>query len=214
MRGSDPAACRLEALKDGLKMEQLVEREELVKKYLLGSLGEAEQAEVEDRLMTDNEYFNELLLVEGELADDFAFGNLSEAEEAIARDLFLVIPEWRQNLKYAEVLGQFVDEVEPAEDAEWESALAEAQENRYLLATLTDDDWAGLRLLAMVKSSPRRKPDLVVGTMLDEESLTIILVRLIECGVIEEQDGVFFCTALGAGALGMMEQAAGVSLDL
>ncbi|MET0650733.1 MAG: hypothetical protein ABW208_29340 [Pyrinomonadaceae bacterium] len=195
-------------------MEQWVEREELVKKYLLGSLGEAEQAEVEDRLLTDEEYFNELGLVEGELADDFAFGNLSADEEAMARNLFLVIPEWRQNLKYAEVLGQFVAEVEPAADAEWESALAEAQENRYLLATLTDGDWAGLRLLALVKSSPRRKPDLAAGTVLDEESLTTVLVRLIECGVIEEQDGVFFCTPLGAKMLGKMERAAGVSLDL
>jgi len=197
-----------------MKMEQLVEREELIKKYLLGSLGEAEQAEVEDRMLTDEEYFNEFLMVEGELADDFAFGNLSEDEEAKARDLFLIIPEWRQNLKYAEVLSQFVAEAAPAANVEWESALAEAQESRYLLVTLTDADWAGLRLLAMAKSSPRCKPDLAAGTVLDEEALTIVLVRLIECGVIEEQDGMFFCTAFGAEVLGKMERAAGVSLDV
>lgn len=195
-------------------MEQLVEREELIKRYLLGSLGEEEQAEVEDRLMTDEEYFNELPLVEGELADDFVFGNLSAEEEAKARDLFRVAPEWRQNLKYAEALGQFVAGAGACASAEWEGALAEAQENRYLLATLTDDDWAGLRLLAMAKSSPRRQPDLAAGTVLDEDALTTLLVRLIECGVIEEQDGLFFCMGLGAEVLEKMERAAGMSLDV
>lgn len=197
-------------------MQQLVEREELIKRYLLGGLAGGELDEVEDRLMTDEEYFNELQLVEGELADDLVFGNLSEDEEAKARNLFLVSPELRQNLKYAEVLWQFVAETgdESGVNTEWESALAEAQENRYLLATLTNGDWAGLRLLATAKSSPRRKPDLAAGTVLDEDALTTVLVRLIECGVIEEQDGVFFCTGLGAEVLEKMERAAGVSLDV
>lgn len=195
-------------------MEQVAEREELIKRYLLGSLGEAEQATVEERLMVDEEYFNELPLVEGELADDFVFGNLSEAEEAKARNLFLAVPEWRLNLKYAEVLEQFAARLGAGADATWESALAEAEENRYLLATLMDGDWAGLRLLATARSSPRRKPDLCAGTALDGDALTTVLVRLIECGVLEEQDGVFFCTGPGAEVLQKVERAAGVSLDV
>lgn len=89
-------------------MERVAEREEAVKKYLLGELGESEQEEIELRLLTEPQYLDELLLVEEDLADDFVFGALPQHERQKVVRHFLLTPERRQKLLYTEALKQYV----------------------------------------------------------------------------------------------------------
>ena len=55
--------------------------------HLLGELSEAEQAQLEQRLMTDPDFFAQLEVAEDELADDYVRGKLTPAENAkVSRD--------------------------------------------------------------------------------------------------------------------------------
>lgn len=196
-------------------MEQLVEREESIRKYLLGELAEEEQTEVQILLLTDEEYFNELLLVEGELTDEFVFGTLSDHEQERIRDHFLSVPMRQDELRFTKALERYVSESEAmgSPGITWENTLAEAQENRYLLSSLVDDDWMGLRLLALLRPSQYDKSELIEKLNVHDSVITGVLIRLLECGVIEERDGLFFATNSGLEALFKIENAAGMSLD-
>lgn len=196
-------------------MEQVVEREESIRKYLLGELPEEEQTEVQILLLTDEEYFDELRLVEGELTDEFVFGTLSDDEQERIRDHFLSIPRRHEELKFTETLERYVSKLETLgpSGTSWESGLAEAQENRYLLSTLVEEDWVGLHLLALLRSSPQEKSELMAKLSADDSAITPVLMRLLECGVVERQDDVFFATSLGFQTLLKIENAAGMSLS-
>jgi len=195
-------------------MEQLVEREESIRKYLLGELPYDEQTEVEILLLTDEEYFGELRLVEGELTDEFVFGSLSDHEQERIKDHFLSIPKRREEVKFTQALERYVSQLETPDPSSisWENGLAEAQENRYLLSTLVEEDWVGLHLLALLRSSPQEKSELVAKLGADYSAITPVLIRLLECGVVERQYDVFFATSLGFETLLKIENAAGISL--
>src|SRR2546421_3874563 len=195
-------------------MEQLLEREESIKKYLLGELTENEQTEVEIRLLTDEAYFNELLLVEDELTDDFVFGVLSDYEQERVRNYSTSIPEQQEKVRFTKALEQYISEYATvdASDITWEDVLAEAQENRYLLDSLVDEDWLGLHLLALLRSSSQDKEELATKLQVNAAAIIPTLIRLIECGVTEEQGDKFFCTKLGVETLAKIEETSGVKI--
>lgn len=69
--------------------------------------------------------------------------------------------------------------------------LAEAQRNRRLLSSLIDSDWLGLELLMEIGSSS-------LGTTIEpSQRNTSTLDRLVDCGLLESQDGRFYCAELG-----------------
>ncbi|OLE54259.1 MAG: hypothetical protein AUG51_09135 [Acidobacteria bacterium 13_1_20CM_3_53_8] len=193
-------------------MEQVLEREELIKKYLLGELAGDEQAEVEIRVLTDQGYFNELLLVEDEITDDFVSGTLSGHEQERTRDYFLAVPERRQKLKFIKALEQYASESDAEDTADTvnDDILSEAQRNRVLLESLINGDWMGMHLIALLRLSSQKKADLAVAIRTDDATITPILNRLILSGVIEEYEGLFACTELGARILRKIEEASGV----
>ena len=59
-------------------MSQNLPDENLLRNYLLAQLAENEQDMVEERLLTDPEFFETSLIIEGELLDDYVMGSLSE----------------------------------------------------------------------------------------------------------------------------------------
>src|SRR5262245_14977393 len=79
-----------------------------MKKYLLGELAESEQQELEQRLMTSNEYFEELLVAEDELVDESLHGKLSAREQEQFDHHFLCTPERREKLRFSRSLQQYV----------------------------------------------------------------------------------------------------------
>lgn len=58
-------------------MEPTQETTELMTRFLLGQLSDEERKVVEERFLTDDEYFAQLLIMEDSLVDDYVLGRLS-----------------------------------------------------------------------------------------------------------------------------------------
>ena len=89
-------------------MTKNVENEISMKTYLLGELTESEQQVLEERLMTSNECFGELLIAEDRLIDEYLDGRLSTFEKQRFNDYFLCTPERRQKLRFSRSLHRYV----------------------------------------------------------------------------------------------------------
>jgi hypothetical protein len=100
-------------------MEQNHHTEISFRRYLLGWLGQEEQETLEKRLLTDDEYFEELLMAEDELVDDYISGALSESERERFEQHFLAAAERQQKLGFARALNKYVtvDRLKPSSPA-------------------------------------------------------------------------------------------------
>ena len=79
------------------------EHHQMLRQFLLGSL-DAEGKGLEERLMLDDELYEELLIAEDELVDDYLGGRLTAAEARQFREHFLKSSQHRQDLEFAETL--------------------------------------------------------------------------------------------------------------
>lgn len=70
-----------------------------MRSYLLGELSEQEREQVEQRLMTDDDLYQRLLLAEDDLIDEYVSGALSDQERAKFSRRFLRVPELQQDVK-------------------------------------------------------------------------------------------------------------------
>lgn len=80
------------------------ERDEL-KKFLLGRIDEDQRQKIEERLLTDDDYFEELEILEDELLDEYVDGNLTSPERRIFEEQFLVSDDRRGKLRFAKALA-------------------------------------------------------------------------------------------------------------
>jgi CHAT domain-containing protein len=79
-----------------------------IREYLLGNLAVEDQLErVEERLLTDDEYFEELEIVKGELIDEYVGGALTNAEQERFEQNFLTTPDRRRNLRLAQGFKEY-----------------------------------------------------------------------------------------------------------
>ncbi len=89
------------------------------KLYLLGRLDSEPRSErVEERMMSEPEYYDELLVVEDEVIDQYLSGELSAAERDGFERNFLSTPERVRKLKFARALRGYVSAAPPAERRE------------------------------------------------------------------------------------------------
>src|SRR5262245_8207469 len=86
-----------------------------IKRYLLGDLAEEQCEQLEERLLTEDETFQELLLVEDELVNDYVAGELPDTDREKFISHFLCTPERRQKLEFASALRRYVSENRVAE---------------------------------------------------------------------------------------------------
>lgn len=80
--------------------------EELMIRYLLGELSEAEQGAFERLCFDDDQAFEELMAVEAELTDDYARGTLKGREREQFEQHLLRSPVWRDELALAKLITQ------------------------------------------------------------------------------------------------------------
>src|SRR5919206_1681600 len=79
--------------------------------YLLGRLeSEPRSEQVEARMMSEPEYYDELLVVEDEVIDQYLSGELSAAEREGFERNFLSTPERLRKLKFARALRDYVSD--------------------------------------------------------------------------------------------------------
>jgi anti-sigma factor RsiW len=82
--------------------------QELIYKYLLGELAEAEQSELEQRYFTDDQLFERLMAVEDELINRYARNESSDEERQRMAAYFLRSHARRKRLMFAQALMRYM----------------------------------------------------------------------------------------------------------
>jgi hypothetical protein len=85
-------------------LENLLENEELVKRFLLGNVSEPERAQIEDRFLEKDDSYQELLIVEDDLIDAYVRGQLPATERALFEQRYLIYPSRRERVEFARTL--------------------------------------------------------------------------------------------------------------
>lgn len=85
---------------------------EFIRRYLLGELSEEEREQVEQRLMSDDDLYQQLLLAEDELIDEYVTGTLPERDRARFGH-FLRSPELQQDVRFTVALRKHAIESAP-----------------------------------------------------------------------------------------------------
>jgi CHAT domain-containing protein len=86
------------------------DEQSLLRDYLLGRTADEDvRQQLEERLMTDGEYFEALLVTEDELIDEYAQETLAPADRAQFEQHFLITPERHRKLRFAQALHRHVN---------------------------------------------------------------------------------------------------------
>jgi CHAT domain-containing protein len=79
-----------------------------IREYLLGNLaGEEQREKIEERLLTDDDYFEELEIVKGELIDQYVGGALTNAERERFEQHFLTTSDRHRHVRLAQGLKEY-----------------------------------------------------------------------------------------------------------
>ncbi|HUQ31536.1 MAG TPA: hypothetical protein VM095_05415 [Pyrinomonadaceae bacterium] len=95
-------------------MKSESDNDELVQRFLLGSLSESERAQVEDRFFANDNFFQELLTGEDDLIDAYVRGELPAAERALFEQSYLSTQTGRERVEFAQALFKSVSVDESA----------------------------------------------------------------------------------------------------
>jgi tetratricopeptide (TPR) repeat protein len=80
-----------------------------IRRYLLGEVTEEDELRlIEERLLTDDEYFEEIAVTEDELIDQYVSGSLGPGEQEKIESHFLATVERRRKLRFAQALRKYV----------------------------------------------------------------------------------------------------------
>ena len=67
-----------------------------IREYLLGRLSDEEEEKIEERLMVDDDLFEELEISKGELIEEYSAGELNQTDRKSFEDGYLASPEGRK----------------------------------------------------------------------------------------------------------------------
>lgn len=95
------------------------ETAELMTRFLLGQLSDEERRAVEERFLTDDEYFEQLLVTEASLVDDYVLGRLSGDQQKNAQLLFQSSAIGKGEVKFTQ---NVVDSLKKAREAKEQGA--------------------------------------------------------------------------------------------
>src|SRR5215471_18419867 len=86
------------------------DEDDLIRRYILRELAEEEQQRIEERLMTDDAFFERLKIAEDELVDEYLGGELPHGERERFELSFLTTPEGRQQISFNTAFNRYVSE--------------------------------------------------------------------------------------------------------
>jgi hypothetical protein len=95
-----------------------------IKGYLLGQTPAEDESELEARLLTDREFYEEVSIVEDELVDRYLRGDLSASEKERFESHFVSSAERKRKVRFARALRKYISVAEVSADEETESALS------------------------------------------------------------------------------------------
>ena len=84
--------------------------ETVIKRYLLGELNDDDREQVEQRLITDRNYLDEVLMVEEELLEDYVSGRLPQHERDLFLKNYLSAPRQKQKLRIAQAFDKYASQ--------------------------------------------------------------------------------------------------------
>jgi hypothetical protein len=88
----------------------MTNQEQIIQRYLLGELPEAEQSTLEEAYFNDQRLFDRMLQVENELVDKYARGLLSPPTRERFEKYYLTHPKRRERANFARALAARLDE--------------------------------------------------------------------------------------------------------
>lgn len=78
-----------------------------IRPYLLGLLNQAEQEQTEKQLLTDDDFYEELLIEENELIDDYLAGALSSSDQQSFENHFLSTNERQKKVRFGKAFKRY-----------------------------------------------------------------------------------------------------------
>lgn len=81
---------------------------DITRRYLLGQLTDDEEQKVEERLLSEDDFFQEVELTKDELAQEYASGELTGKERKWLQENFLASPEGKQRHEFAKSFDNYV----------------------------------------------------------------------------------------------------------
>ncbi len=116
-----------------------------IRAYLLGELAKAAQQAFEQRMMTDDDFYNQVLLAEDELVEEYVLGRLTGKEKESFEIGFLSTPEGREQLSLTSDLIRYASERPAGKQQPVVSRFQAAQRRRSFF-----NSYAGLLAAAVV----------------------------------------------------------------
>lgn len=102
-------------------MAEIDKDQNTIRTHLLGRLGNGELEQLEEKLVTDPQFREVALIVEGELVDDYLAGALSPLDRESFINHYLKHPHRRQELQLTEVLRDYAIQSEATTAAAFEA---------------------------------------------------------------------------------------------
>jgi hypothetical protein len=96
-------------------MEQKLPEEDIIRKYLLGTLREPELSQIEQKLLSNQELSQTADVIEDEIIEQYLDGSLDDLDKKAVETHFLSPPAHRQQLHYARLLRHHFALQTPAE---------------------------------------------------------------------------------------------------
>src|SRR5829696_4799945 len=80
----------------------------ITRRYLLGQLTDDEEQRLEERLLSEDDFFQELELTKDELAQEYASGELAAKERKWLQENFLASSEGKQRHEFAKTFDHYI----------------------------------------------------------------------------------------------------------
>jgi hypothetical protein len=96
-------------LEVGKSLNLNTDQQNRIRDYLLGQLPEGELEALDERVVVDKDFYEELLIVEDELVDEYLNNELTKSEQESFEKYFLITPERHQKLIFSKDLKTYLD---------------------------------------------------------------------------------------------------------
>ena len=127
-----------------------------IREYLLGNLTEEEQQKIEERLMVEDDLFEELEISKGELIEEYRSDELPRKERSWFEQNYLATPEGRQRYAFAAALECVMQpSAQPERPTLLERLRSFFTTQRWALATATAIVLIAVVIVAVQLSRPR-----------------------------------------------------------
>lgn len=148
-------------------MNQRTEQEELIVRYFFGELSEDEEERLEERFLSDNQFFEQMLSVEDALIDAYAQGELPDIKRKKVEESLLSSGRQVREVKFVRDLITDLARIQASHENRWD-AISATRLSR----------WRSLMALIDRHASRNRLSLALLGLVVFSLSLTIWNVRL------------------------------------